>query len=893
MKFKFQKDLDYQLEAINSVVEIFDTGKNLKKGIENGFELVSPNDLQVIANEMEINEESILEKIKALQEGKGICEFKKDSGGKDILDDEGNKKVEKYFIDEENARDISIEMETGTGKTYVYLRTIFELNKKYNLKKFIILVPSVAIREGVLKSIEQMREHFKSLYEVNFKGFAYDSDKLNEVRDFVQGNVLQIMIMTIQSFDNDSKIMKKSLDRFNGDKPIDLVSATNPVIIMDEPQNMESDLAKEAIKDLKPIFKLRYSATHKNIYNLIYRLTPIDSYKKNLVKKIEIYGIKEENSNDLLLKVKEIITEKGSGPKARVILSVKNADNTYTDKEILIKAGDDLFRKTKNDFYKDLIVFDVNAREKRVELSDGKFYKLEEDGENKEDIFRVQIRETIKLHLDKQNKLKKHDIKVLSLFFIDKVDNYIHNDSLIRKIFNEEFNKLKNNYEDFKTLEAENVHKGYFASKKVRGQTEYVDSREKSTEADKEAFDLIMKDKERLLSFNEKVSFIFSHSALKEGWDNPNIFQICTLRETNSIMKKRQEVGRGLRLPVNQDGVRIYDDKINILTVVPNESYKDFCATYQAEMSEAGYKAVDPGNAKEKISIKTTKYLDSEDFKELWNRINRKTKYILEINSNLLIKNVLEKINELDLSRPIIKIEKAKIYFDNKNNLQTSENEESFGGIIKYNIKINNFIDRIAKETELTKNTIFSIFEEAENIDFIFDNYEDYIRNIILIIQNEKQNLLISEGIKYEPIQDYWEAKLLYGDLGEVLKNKSIESDKSPTDRIVFDSEGEREFAEHLIDDSRVKVFTKLPRGFVVKTPFGDYVPDWAIVFTKNNEEKLYLVRETKFYEGKNLEDFLSKEELNKIECAKKHFKAINTNADYKVVQGKDLVDLV
>lgn len=882
MKFQFSKDLEYQIKAIDSVVKVFDTGRNLSLGIERDLDILQyQNHIQVVKNEFEIDEERILENIKHLQEENEIVEK-----------DEKTKEIIKYTLDEKHLRDITVEMETGTGKTYVYLRTIFELNKKYNLKKFIILVPSVAIREGVLKSIEYMREHFKSLYEVNFKGFGYDSDKLNEVRDFAGSNNLIIMIMTVQSFNNDKNVMRQSPDRFNGNRPIDLVANTQPIIIMDEPQNMETDLAKEAIEDLNPLFKLRYSATHKNIYNPVYRLTPIEAYKENLVKKIEVLGVKESNNNERLIEVKEIITSKKEKPKAKVLLAVKSVSGEYQDKVVELKLGDDLERKTKNEIYKNLVVYDVNARENRVELSDGKFYPVEENTKNLEEVFRVQIRETIKTHLDKQKRLNSENIKVLSLFFIDKVDNYIHPDSMIRKIFEEEFNRLKVNYPDFQDKEVKDIHKGYFASRKVKGEVIYENSINGNSKKDKEAYDLIMKDKDRLLSFSENVAFIFSHSALKEGWDNPNIFQICTLRETKSIMKKRQEVGRGLRLPVNQDGVRISDEKINILTIIPNESYRDFCDTYQSEMDEDGYKiSQEPNNARKKITVKLNKNIDSEIFKELWSRIGRKTKYTLEIKTENLIEKVVEKVNQLNLNNPVIKIETGLIYFTKKDRLEVINQGEKLGSEIKYEVRINNFIERISKEAGITRDTVYKIFSKLENLDLILKNYEDYIRNIILIILDEKNNILLEEGLKYTPIDDYYEVKILYEDLVEIYEKSSLEVKNSVADHINYDSDGERKFAENLDNDPRVRIFTKLPSGFVVETPFGKYNPDWALVLEVNDETKLYLVRETKFYDNKKLEEVLKKSELNKIESAKKHFESIKVN--YKVVKDKDLRDLI
>ena len=885
MKFKFQKDIEYQKIAIDSVIDIFAGAKINNTEVLNNFQLQADNVMQIVKNELEITGNEILKNIKDIQQKNNLIE--KDKDGNTIK-----------ITDEKNIRDITIEMETGTGKTYVYLRTIFELYQKYNLKKFIILVPSVAIREGVIKSISQMKEHFKMLYDgVNFISFGYDSDKLSEVRDFVQGDVLQIMIMTVQSFNKDTTIMRKQIDKFQGEIPLDLVARTRPVVIMDEPQNMESDLAKEAIKDLQPIFKLRYSATHKEIYNLVYKLTPLYAYSKGLVKKIEVFGIEEINNNDLLIKVLEIKTQKGKNPTAKILLENKNTDGEYFEKEYILKVEDFLKRKTNNENYKDLFVSDINAIENRVELSNGKFYFIAEE-KNKSDIFRVQIRETIKAHFDKQKKLKSHEIKVLSLFFIDKVDNYVLPQSLIRNIFNEEFDKLKVNYDDFKNSNCEEVHKGYFASKKIKGNIEYNDSKSGTSKEDKEVYDLIMKDKEKLLSFSEKTAFIFSHSALKEGWDNPNIFQICTLRESNSLMKKRQEIGRGLRLSVNQNGDRIYDTNINRLTVIPNESYKRFCEVYQQELDDSGYKTITPDNArKNRVSIKTNKFFDSKEFMELWNKINQKTKYILEINKEIIVRESVKEINNIVISINKIAVIGAEfIVADREKKIRTTQTRNSVGDKIISEYKINNFIERISKETKLTKQTIFNILKSVNNQNYLNKNYEDYIRQIIKIINDIKNNILINEGLKYIPTGDIWEASICYQDIQDILENKvfnninGVALEKSPTDGIEYDSDGEREFAESLEQNINVKVWTKLPKGFKVDTPLGDYIPDWAILWQDGDEAKLYLVRETKFY-NKNLEDVLKKDEANKIKCAEKHFKAINVN--FKVSKEKDLSDLI
>ncbi len=868
MKFKFSKNLDYQKEAIDAIVNIFDTGKNIVH-VEKGFVLRNSAGA-VIANDLEIDGDKIIKNVLAIQKANGIG-------------------LDSSLQRNDNLNDFSIEMETGTGKTYVYLRTIFELNQKYGLQKFIILVPSVAIREGVLKTIEQTKTHFRELYNIGFGSFAYDSGKLSQVREFVQSLDIQIMIMTVQSFaGNERLVMRQTPDRFHGEKPIDLIASTRPVVIMDEPQNMESDLSKEAIADLKPMFKLRYSATHKEIHNLVYRLTPVDAYKKGLVKKISVFGVQESDVGAFQFKVLNIETKKGEYPKAKVLMETKNAADGFELKEVIIKAGDDLERKSKNSKYANLEVQDVNAIHNRIELSDGNFYKLEAESENKEVIFRTQIHETIKSHFDKQEELGE-TIKVLSLFFIDKVHNYVASDGLIRTIFLEEFEKLKKNYSKFKNVDVNSVHKGYFANKKEKGQVIFQDTKGDS-KLDKEAYDLIMKEKERLLSFSEPVSFIFSHSALKEGWDNPNIFQICTLRETHSLMKKRQEIGRGLRLAVDVNGDRVFDERVNILTVIANESYQGYVSRLQAEFIDAGYnETVDTTDAKEKrILVKTTKQYNSEEFKELWKRICKKTKFNLEVLTDKLLKESIEKINELDVRNPMVTIERGQIYFDNKNKIQMVRESNAVGFKIQHNVAVKNILKRISNDTSVTQKTIFDIISQVENIEILFKNPEEYIRSVILIIKNCLNNLLINEGLKYIPTGDIWELNLF--EPFEALSSKSFPSTQSVFDRVLYDSEGERRFAQSLEHSPNVKVYTKLPRGFRIDTPLGDYIPDWAIVWQQNGKDKLYFVRESKFGYS-NLEQELSLNELNKNECGKKHFAAIDV--DFKVVEKEDLSDLI
>ncbi len=471
------------------------------------------------------------------------------------------------------------------------------------------------------------------------------------------------------------------------------------------------------------------------------------------------------------------------------------------------------------------------------------------------------------------------------------MDNYVGPDSLIKTIFNEEFNILKKNYNQFKDVDSQAVHKGYFASKKERGQIVFQDTRGDS-KIDKDAYDLIMKDKERLLSFSEPVSFIFSHSALKEGWDNPNIFQICTLRQTNSLMKKRQEIGRGLRLPVDVDGNRVYDPSINVLTVVANESYQEYVGQLQTEFTEAGYKTVpETTDARQnKVAVNTTKHLDTDDFKKLWEKICKRTKYNLDVDSSKLIKTAVERIDERDITNLVVTVDKVNVYFDNAEKMQTSFSGQSAGSQLKQDIRIQNVVERIGQETGVTKKTILDILFKVDNLHLIFENPEEYIRSVIVIINSSLNDLLMNEGLKYLPTGESWEIKLLFKDF-EALPNKSIESEKSAFTRVVFDSEGEREFAEHLEHSGNVKVYTKLPRGFIIDTPLGQYIPDWAIVWKTLEGDKLYLIRETKFGYS-NLIDELPLVEQQKILCARKHFDSIGFN-NYEVSEKPDLSDLV
>ncbi len=591
MKLKFNSDLDYQKESISSIANIFKgqtpaqsnftvSAMTDKAGTEG--KLITNTG---VGNKLELDEEDILKNVKEIQLKNGL----KPSSENDI------KKNDYHF---------TVEMETGTGKTYVYLRTIFELNKQYGFTKFIIVVPSVAIKEGVIKSINIMTEHFKKLYEnVIFKSYEYKSQNLDIIREFATSDYIRIMVMTIQSFNKDTNVINNDHEKTNGVKPLEFIKETNPFVIIDEPQStVSTDKAKDAIASLNPLCTVGYSATHKDKHNLMFRLDAVDAYERQLVKQIEVASIvSKDNNNNAYIKLISVNNKK-SPIKAKIEIdkwekgSIKRIAKEF-------KVDDDLYELSGNrDVYRGYQITEINAKEGNEYVSFVGHEDLhlgEVRGEIDEDLIkRMQIRKTIDEHLNKELRLKKEGIKVLSLFFIDKVANYryIDKDGKPQKgkyaiWFEEEYKeaiknpRYKNLFNDVDIeSEPEKVHNGYFAQDK-KG---VLKDTKGNTAADEDAYSLIMRDKEKLLSFDTKLKFIFSHSALKEGWDNPNVFQICTLNETKSESKKRQEIGRGLRLAVNQKGERVYGFNVNTLTVMANESYEEFASKLQKEYEEDG-----------------------------------------------------------------------------------------------------------------------------------------------------------------------------------------------------------------------------------------------------------------------------------------------------------------
>jgi type III restriction enzyme len=663
LKLKFDPNQDFQIQAIDSTVQLFEDLPEHATDFQMGDEII-PN----LPNNETLGESWLLENLQKIQKQNTLdpqISFDCDDGF--ML---GDVSVHSWRYPQ-----FTIEMETGTGKTYVYLRTIHELRKRYGFRKFIIIVPSIAIYEGVIKAFEITKSHFNSLYgNQTIHLTRYAGDQLSKLRGFATSSFTEIMVKTIDSFNKKSNNIFKATEKLPGEMlPYEYIQRTRPILILDECQNYRSEKSKQALRTLKPLFSLNYSATPIEKPNLIYRLTPVDAFKQNLVKKIEVLGAKEQYhfSDQQMSFWLKSIDRATYGLSAKIHLFV-NQGGELIEKEISVKKNDDLYTKTHNENYRGIIIDTIDKANGVVVFTNQDQITLQDWMElttSKEEIFRVQIENTIKYHFSKQSELLKKGIKVLSLFFIDRVANYINNDGIIKKMFDEAYDKLKLDYPYFKGWNAEDVREGYFAKKKVKNQLdEYIDTHiedEKKTVLDKklekQAYELIMKGKEQLLSFDEKVCFIFAHSALKEGWDNPNVFQICTLNQTHSEMKKRQEIGRGLRLAVDQTGERITGDDVNILTVIANESYENYVGQLQEEYYETG-DAVPPKPSKagKTEAVRNNKIYNSEEFQNFWIKLCQRTEYQINFDTDEFIENCANKFERTEVPEPQIVITKGR-----------------------------------------------------------------------------------------------------------------------------------------------------------------------------------------------------------------------------------------
>lgn len=922
---------------------------------------------------------------------------------------------------------LTIEMETGVGKTYTYIKTMYELNRAYGWSKFIIVVPSIAIREGVYKSFEMTQEHFAEEYGKKIRFFIYNSSQLTEIDRFASDSSINVMIINSQAFNakgKDARRIYMKLDEFRSRRPIDIIAKTNPILIIDEPQSVEGKRTKERLKEFRPLLTLRYSATHKSdsIYNMVYRLDAMEAYNKRLVKKIAVKGIAETGSTatDSYLYLEGLNLSKGD-PTATLQFEVKRTSGTPRKKSRIVKIGDNLYdysgglEEYKNGF----VVKQIDGRDDSVEFLNGiKIFAGDVMGAVDEDqLRRIQIRETILSHIQRERQLFYKGIKVLSLFFIDEVANYRKYDASgqagngkYATMFEEEYEDIIGNLqlsigEDeyikyLNSIKASKTHAGYFS---VDGKGKMINSkvgRKESTSDDVSAYDLIMKNKELLLDRDPKkspVRFIFSHSALREGWDNPNVFQICTLKQSGSDVRKRQEVGRGLRLCVNQDGERMDVNalgndvhNINVLTVIASESYDSFAKGLQTEIADAvadrpravtidlfvgkiikddqgnqqvidQYTAssiqydliknvyidpkgaltdkyyVDKANGELKVAEEVADYaasvieiIDSiydarsmqpenarsnnvelqidEDklampqFKALWKKINAKSVYVVDFDTDELIRKSIDSLDS--------KLRVSKIYFQVESGaLDTIKSKEklisgesfvkkesaSYGVTITANANVKyDLIGKLVDETGLTRKVIIAILQGIKKAVFaqFKDNPEEFIVKAAALINDEKATAII-EHITYDILDEHYGMEVF---TDPTIKGKlgvnAMKARKHLYDHIVYDSSNERNFATELDTNRDVAVYVKLPDGFYISTPVGRYNPDWAIAFYEGKVKHIYFVAETK---GSMSSMQLRLIEASKIHCAREHFKAISHgNVVYDVVDSyKSLLEKV
>lgn len=926
----------------------------------------------------------------------------------------------------EGRYNLTIEMETGVGKTYTYIKTMYELNRAYGWSKFIVVVPSIAIREGVYKSFQVTQEHFAEEYGKKVRFFIYNSAQLTEIDRFASDNSICAMIINSQAFNARGKNARRismKLDEFRSRRPIDIIAKTNPILIIDEPQSVEGKQTKKNLKQFNPLLTLRYSATHRSdsIYNMVYRLDAMGAYNKRLVKKIAVKGISESGSTATESYVYlESINLSKAAPTATLQFDYKGTSGIRKITRT-VSEGYNLYDNSNymEEYKQGFVVSRIDGRDDSVEFLNGiKVYAGDVIGKVSEDqLRRIQIRETILSHIQRERELFYKGIKVLSLFFIDEVAKYrLYDDTgqpsngIYASMFEEEYRDIINNMQigigedDYlKYLQAipvEKTHAGYFSIDKKGKMINSKVARKETTTDDVDAYELIMKNKELLLDRDPKrspVRFIFSHSALREGWDNPNVFQICTLKQSSSEIRKRQEVGRGLRLCVNQDGERMDANvlgndvqNVNVLTVIASESYDSFAKGLQTEIAEAvadrpravtaelfvgkvikddrgneqvidsdtahaiqydlilnGYidkrgaltdkYHADKANGEIKVaeevadyaasvieiidSIYDARIIQPEDarsnnvelhvdegklampeFKALWAKINSKTVYVVDFDTDELIRRSIQSLDgRLRVPKIFFRVETGTME-------QIKSKEELVGGdsfvkkesasyshttAASTNVKYD-LIGKLVEETKLTRKAIIQILKGIQPSVFgqFKDNPEEFIIKAAALINDEKATAII-QHITYDVMDDRYGTDVftdptIKGRLGV----NAMKAKKHLYDHIVYDSSNEQKFAEELDTNTDVAVYVKLPDGFYISTPVGRYNPDWAIAFYEGTVKHIYFVAETK---GSMNSMQLRLIEESKIHCAREHFKAIsNGEVIYDVVDSyQSLLDLV
>jgi type III restriction enzyme len=1012
LKFQF-KVQQYQTDAVNSVVNLF-TGQPFNERIS------YVRDLGIV-NKVKNTQTALF--IKSEPEDEDPNGFKNADlvlNGEQLLlnirnmQARNNIKQSESLVHDLGACSLDVEMETGTGKTYVYIKTIFELNEKYGWSKFIVVVPSIAIREGIKKSFEITQEHFMERYHKKARFFIYNSKNLTELDNFSSSSGINVMIINIQAFNTSLKEDARSkearriyekLDDFGSRRPIDVIKANRPVLILDEPQKMGGDKTQKALANFNPLFCLNYSATHAQHHNLVYVLDAVDAYNKRLVKKIEVKGFELKNlrGTDKYLFLENILISPKKPPMAKIELEIRYQKSINRETRIL-GVDDNLYSISNMEQYRGYHISDIDPIRGTVTFTNGAVLARGEvvGDVSEKDMRRIQIRETIISHFEKEKRLFELGIKTLSLFFIDEVAKYrVYNEageevnSEYGAMFEQEYVSVLNDYitlEDtpyiryLKSIEPQATHAGYFSIDKQGHKVNSSTSRGSDESEDISAYDLILKNKERLLSFEEPVRFIFSHSALREGWDNPNVFQICTLKHGGiSPTQKRQEVGRGLRLCVNQRGERMDAERcsdsvhsINMLTVIASEGYKNFVADLQTGIKEALYdrpskatqeyftgKTIIVGEQRVVLDVKQAKdiyryllkndYIDDNDnvteayradlennclaalpeglaplaegvhvlvqsifdqsvldamiedgnktkiqenalnenfykkeFQTLWGYINHQYAYTVEFNSEELVLNAIKHLNEkmyvtqlqytVTLGKQTLELHEDSIargesFYQDKTRTETLKHAET--SQIKYDL-----VGKIAEGTTLTRRTVVAILAGLEKPVFAMfkHNPEEFITKAIRLIKEQKATMIV-EHITYDQIDKQYDSSIFTAEKGVGDFTKAFRAKKHVQDYVFTDGSAEksveRRFAEDMDKAKEVCVYAKLPKGFSIPTPVGNYSPDWAIAFNEGAVKHIYFIAETKgTMESLNLRPI----EQAKIACAKRLFNQLSTS---------------
>ena len=896
------EELEYQQTAIQAVIRVFEGTE------KNTFDNACIEGIR--SNLCQLSSKQLLENIKAIAIENGIEE-----------------KTVKLSTD----NDLCIEMETGTGKTLVYVKTIYELYRHYGFTKFIILVPSIAIREGTIGTFKTFEKQLESIYGFKIHPFEYDSKKLNKVTNFIEEQHPQVMVITTGAFSSDDRILNRTQreDLFNNLPYIDAISRVRPIIFMDEPQegmdseNMmerlktlsreereerysakEEEREKIIFKTLDPLFKIRYSATHKTIKNLLYRLTPYDSYKQGLVKKIEVLTVTEKN-DEATIKIELTATQNGtSEPKAKLKAWKLKAGKFVFEETSWLKVGDNLGEKTNNPSYLNYRIERINKSLKTqkwsITFTNGvELFEKQVSG-NVENIWALQLEWLIHRHFVKSQKLLPMGIKCLSLIFIDKVSNYMGEEPKIKKLFVEKYKAIYPEYNEGKTPTDQYIQnlQGYYFAQNSKG--EFSDN-EGGLKEQKKIYELILQKKDELLTIGNSVEFVFSHSALGVGWDNPNVFNIATLNTAYSEIRKRQEIGRGLRICVNQKGQRVYDAldiedaaRVNQLTVIPNETYETFVTQYQKEISDiygttaagAGMSHTHKGKPQNEVSFKRNinETIDLA-FKRFWKSLAKKTDYVVAFNEENLIAKATIQINSITISDYV-----AEVSSRNIGTISEEGITDTFGGTETYKLKAKftplDLVEELSENTGLGYTTLFKIVNSISNLEEIIKNPPQYIHTAAAIIRNIELDEML-RGLNYHLTGESF--PFSFNDfVKNISKTDYVETpNRGVFDKMLIDSNVEYDFAKSADNEPDIVCFIKLPSWYKIKTPIGEYEPDFGLVMKRKSlktgsESEYYFVIETKGTNDINDKKALTEGEVYKIRCAMKHFETLGVEVQYK-----------